>query len=219
MNECPEFSAVIFDLDGLVLDTESTYRFAWRSALELMGYAFTSAFYQRLNGLQYESIEQVFLEQCGADFDVVVFRKISAEKWFDHVSAEGIAIKPGVFDLLEALIEQQIPYCLATNSLSENAERNLEIAEIGHLFPKKVTRDQVKRGKPAPDIFLLAARVLGCSIEQCLVIEDSVVGIEAAQCAGAVPVWVPEIYANQNEGSLENIYWCNDLIELKQLLF
>ncbi len=219
MTEWPEFSAVILDLDGLVLDTESTYKLAWRSALEVMGYTFTPVFYQRLSGLQYESIEQVFWEQCGANFDVVLFRKISAEKWYDHVSAEGIAVKPGVFDLLETLIEHQIPYCLATNSLSENAERNLEIAGIGHLFPQKVTRDQVKRGKPAPDIFLLAARVLGCSVEQCLVIEDSVVGLEAAQCAGAVSVWVPEVGANQIEGSLDNIYRCNDLIELKQLLF
>jgi HAD superfamily hydrolase (TIGR01509 family) len=219
MIERPEFSAVILDLDGLVLDTEKTYRIAWRSALEAMGYSFSPNFYQRLSGLQYESIERIFLEKCGADFDVLLFRKISAEQWHDHVGAEGLAVKPGVFDLLAALTERQIPYCLATNSLSENAERNLDIAGIGHLFPNKVTRDQVKRGKPAPDIFLLAARVLGLPIGQCLVVEDSIVGIEAAQVAGAIPVWVPEIYSSQTGVDLEKVYLCNDLMELEQLLF
>jgi len=215
----PEFSAVILDLDGLVLDTEKTYRIAWCSALETMGYSFSQNFYQRLIGLQYESIERIFLEQCGTDFDVALFRKISAEQWHDYVDAEGLAVKPGVFDLLAALTERQIPYCLATNSLSENAERNIDIAGIAHLFPNKVTRDQVKRGKPAPDIFLLAARVLGLPVGQCLVIEDSVVGVEAAQVAGAIPVWVPEFYLSQAGVDLEKVYLCSDLMELEQLLF
>ena len=184
----PEFSAVILDLDGLVLDTEKTYRIAWCFALETMGYSFSQNFYQRLSGLQYESIERFFLEQCGTDFDVPLFRKISAEQWHDYVDAEGIAVKPGVFDLLAALTERQIPYCLATNSLSENAERNIDIAGIAHLFPNKVTRDQVKRGKPAPDIFLQVANHYKVDPENCLVIEDSVNGVLAAKAAGMYAV-------------------------------
>ncbi len=215
----PEFSAVILDLDGLVLDTEKTYRIAWCSALETMGYSFSQNFYQRLSGLQYESIERIFLEQCGTDFDVALFRKISAEQWHDYVDAEGLAVKPGVFDLLAALTERQIPYCLATNSLSENAERNLEIAGIGYLFPNKVTRDQVKQGKPAPDIFLLAAKLMGYPIAKCLAVEDSVVGVEAAQVAGAIPIWVPDSYSKQTLMDSEKVCQLNDLVELGRLLF
>ncbi|MDP7536984.1 MAG: HAD family phosphatase [Methylococcales bacterium] len=214
-----DFSAVILDLDGLILDTEKTYRIAWQSALELMGYSFPIDLYQGLCGLQYESIEQFFGEQCGANFNVRIFRKISAEQWHDYVGLEGIAVKAGAFDLLTALTERQIPYCLATNSLSENAERNLEIAGIGYLFPNKVTRDQVKQGKPAPDIFLLAAKLMGYPIAKCLAVEDSVVGVEAAQVAGAIPIWVPDSYSKQTLMDSEKVCQLNDLVELERLLF
>lgn len=213
------FSAVILDLDGLILDTEKTYRIAWQSALESMGYSLPTNVYQGLCGLQYESIERFFWEQCGTNFDVRLFRKISAEQWHDYVGLEGIAVKLGAFDLLAALTERQIPYCLATNSLSEYAERNLEIAGIGHLFPNKVTRDQVKQGKPAPDIFLLAAKVIGYPIAKCLVVEDSVVGIEAAQVAGAIPIWVPDVNSKQTLMDSEKVCQLNDLVELERLLF
>jgi len=213
------FSAVILDLDGLILDTEKTYRIAWQSALELMGYSFPTDFYQGLCGLQYESIEQFFLEQCGANFNVQIFRKISAEQWHDYVGLEGIAVKVGAFDLLTALTERQIPYCLATNSLRENAERNLEIAGIGHLFLNKVTRDQVEQGKPAPDIFLLAAKLMGYPIAQCLAVEDSIVGIEAAQIAGAIPIWIPEVNSKKTLMGSKKVCQLNDLVELERLLF
>jgi beta-phosphoglucomutase len=213
------FSAVILDLDGLILDTEKTYRIAWQSALELMGYSFPTDFYQGLCGLQYEAIEQFFLEQCGANFNVRIFRKISAEQWHEYVGLEGIAVKVGAFDLLTALTERQIPYCLATNSLRENAERNLEIAGIGHLFLNKVTRDQVKQGKPAPDIFLLAAKLMGYPVAQCLAVEDSIVGIEAAQIAGAIPIWIPEVNSKKTLMDSEKVCQLNDLVELERLLF
>jgi HAD superfamily hydrolase (TIGR01509 family) len=97
---------------------------------------------------------------------------------------------PGVEDLLDVLDSRRIPYALATNSDGAYAEQCLSLARLESRFPLAVTRDQVAAGKPAPDVFLEAARRLGVAAGQCLVLEDSATGLLAARRAGAVPVLV-----------------------------
>ena len=93
--------------------------------------------------------------------------------------------------MLEFIVQQQIPYCLATNSRAVNAYECLELAGIKDVFSTIITRDDVQYGKPAPDIFLKAAELLQVPISQCLVLEDSHAGIVAASSAGAFSVFVP----------------------------
>lgn len=185
------FSAVIFDMDGLVLDTESTYRLAWRQAASAMGYEFPELFLTALSGLQSLDVEREFRIHCGGDFDFNHFKRLSADCWRSHVNANGIKVKHGFVLLLEFLIRENIPYCLATNSGAANALECLDLAGLYNVFSLIVTRDQVQQGKPAPDIFIKAAESLRVPIGRCLVLEDSHAGIEAASRAGAVPVWIP----------------------------
>ena len=186
-----DFSAVIFDMDGLVLDTETTYFIAWRQAAKVMGYVFSESFCSAMSGLHYQDIEPKLMDYCGADFDLLVFNRLSGMFWREHVNTYGIDIKHGFTQLLEFIVQQQLPYCLATNSRAVNAYECLELAGIKDVFSIIVTRDDVERGKPAPDVFLRSAELLQVPIHQCLVLEDSHVGIEAASRAGAFSIFVP----------------------------
>lgn len=188
-----DFSAVIFDMDGLVLDTESTYISAWRQAASEMGYDFSDDFCLSLSGLHYQDIELKLLAYCGAEFDLETFNRLSGDCWRGHVNVHGIKIKHGFNGLLELLIRQKIPYCLATNSLAVNALECLELAGIEEVFSIVVSRDHVRHGKPEADIFLKAAELLQVDIGRCLVVEDSHAGIVAASRAGAVSVFIPSI--------------------------
>jgi HAD superfamily hydrolase (TIGR01509 family) len=188
-----DFAAVIFDMDGLVLDTESTYFAAWQRAANAMGYEFSEEFCLLLSGLHYYEIELKLIEYCGADFNLQTFNRLSGSFWRDHVSVHGIKVKHGFSELLALLDRQQVPYCLATNSSAVNALECLELAGIDEVFSIIVTRDHVECGKPEPDIFLKAAELMQVDISRCLVIEDSHAGIMAASRAGAVSVFIPSI--------------------------
>jgi beta-phosphoglucomutase-like phosphatase (HAD superfamily) len=188
-----DFSAVIFDMDGLVLDTESTYSIAWQQAANAMGYYFSGDFCMSLSGLHYPDIELRLIEYCGAKFNLQTFSRLSGECWRDHVNVHGISIKYGFNELLRLLNRQKIPYCLATNSQLVNALECLELAGIKDVFSTIITRDHVQHGKPEPDIFLKAAELLQVDISRCLVLEDSHAGIVAASRAGAVSVFIPSI--------------------------
>ncbi len=191
MPKLSDFSAVIFDMDGLVLDTETTYFAAWQQAAKAMGCELSKAFCLSLSGLHNKDIELKLRAGCGADFNLREFNRLSGVFWRQHVNAHGIKIKHGFFQLLEYISQQQIPYCLATNSRAVNAYECLDFAGIKELFSTIITRDDVERGKPAPDIFLKAAGLLQAPIRQCLVLEDSCAGIEAASRAGAFSVFIP----------------------------
>jgi beta-phosphoglucomutase len=185
------FSAVIFDMDGLVLDTETTYFAAWQQAANAMGYELSEAFCLSLSGLHYKDIELKLMALCGADFNLQTFNHLSGIFWREHVDAHGINIKHGFTELLEYIVQQQIPYCLATNSRAVNAYECLELAGIKDVFSTIITRDDVHHGKPEPDIFIKAAELLQMPISRCLVLEDSHAGIVAASRAGAFSVFVP----------------------------
>lgn len=191
MIKLADFSAVIFDMDGLVLDTESTYMIAWQQAAHAMGYNFSEDYCPSLSGLHYQDVELKLIEYCGAEFDLQVFKRLSGDFWREYVAAHGIQIKHGFTGLLELLNRQNMPYCLATNSLEVNALECLDLAGIKGVFPIVVTRDHVRYGKPEPDIFLKAAELLQVDISRCLVLEDSHAGIVAASRAGAVSAFIP----------------------------
>lgn len=197
-----DFAAVIFDMDGLVLDTEGTYIIAWKQAASALGHDFPDGFYLSLSGLHYKDVELKLIEYCGAEFDLQTFKRLSGDFWREYVAVHGIQIKHGFTGLLELLNQKKIPYCLATNSLMVNALECLKLAGIERVFPIVVTRDHVQHGKPEPDIFLKASELLQVDISRCLVVEDSHAGIVAASRAGAVSVFVPSI-AQVDQSTIE----------------
>jgi HAD superfamily hydrolase (TIGR01509 family) len=193
MLDLANFSAVIFDMDGLVLDTEATYFIAWQQAGSQLGYTLSDEFCQSFSGLNGDAIKQKLMAEFGANFDLLHFNQTANKLWRDHVTRNGIEVKRGFRELLAFINQQQFPYCLATNSRAINALECLELAGLNDVFATIISRDDVINGKPAPDIFLKAADSLRIPIQQCLVLEDSHAGIVAARKAGAFAVFIPSI--------------------------
>ncbi|GFO71106.1 beta-phosphoglucomutase [Bathymodiolus japonicus methanotrophic gill symbiont] len=214
----PEFSAVILDMDGLLLDTEATYVRAWQLAANELGYEISNDFCVRLSGLPFALVDEKFAEYLGADFPLAEFYTRSGELWREVAEIEGIGVKKGAYDLLRILDESQIPYSLATNSPELNARECLRYAGIEELFSIIVCRDHVQNPKPAADIFLRAAHLMQQSMQSCLVVEDSLTGLRAAKNAHAFSVLIPSIPdPNEQMQALAGLV-LNDLLELSRLV-
>lgn len=186
----PDFDAVIFDLDGLVLDTEPTYTHAWKQAATEFGVRIDDEFCHELFGRHADDVMRALAEKIGGHFDRPRFQERATTYWRAHIAAHGIAKMTGLDPLLDVLQERGIPYALATNSDGPYAKECLQLSATLGRFPVMVTRDQVQQGKPAPDLFLEAARRLQTPPGRCIILEDSETGLLAAGKAGALPVLV-----------------------------
>ncbi len=176
--------AVIFDLDGLVIDSETSYIRAWQQAADAMGYDLSHVDFGLLNGADGKRVEQQLQNWFGGQFDLNQFREHSSALWRRQVEAEGIAVKPGFAEIIDLIKTLNWPYALATNSRQAQALYLLESAGLSGVFEHIIGRDQVENPKPAPDLFLHAARRLAAQPSQCLVLEDSATGVAAALAAG-----------------------------------
>ncbi len=217
MIRLPDFSAIIFDMDGLVLDTEKTYAIAWQQAAREMGESFSDEFCNTMSGLQAADVEKRLLAACAADFDMNRFFQLSSVYWREYVNKQGIPVKKGFHRLLELLKSLQIPYCLATNSGEKNARECLHMAGLANTFSIIISSDQVKQGKPAPDIFLSAAAELDRPVSKCLVLEDSPTGIQAARNAQAPAIYIPSVLPYDKVAAEQADLLINDLDELVQI--
>ncbi len=185
--------AIIFDMDGLMLDSEVLYQAAWKAAAAELGYSLSDEIYLSLVGQSNAQAEKAFVDLFGDRFPVDVFNDRWDALWRDEVSRRGVALKPGLLPLLDWLDSQAIPKAVGTSSSSPEAELSLTAGGIRDRFSLLVTVDQVAAGKPAPDIFLEAARRLAVPPEECWVLEDSNAGVQAAAAAGMTVVMVPDL--------------------------
>lgn len=186
------FRAVILDLDGLILDTEPSYRRAWQQAARELGFELEYTWLEKLSGLSIDTLTEALQQTLGAGFDTERFHALSSQIWKEQVARTGIPVKSGYHQLLASLHRLKLPYALATNSRRPYAESCLRLAGIREDFPVFVTRSEVEQGKPAPDVYLKAAKMLACTPTDCLAVEDSEVGLIAAHLAEMQPVWIPD---------------------------
>ncbi len=185
--------AVIFDLDGLLVDSEPLYMAAWQGAAFELGFELTDETYYSLIGLPEVECEPIVMEHFGADFPLADFRDRWKQLWSERFDAGELRAKPGAVELLGALDEAKVPVALATSSKRDYATISLRSANLDPYFDHIVTTDDVTRGKPAPDLFLLAASRLGVQPPRCLVLEDSPTGAEAGLSAGMSLVLIPDL--------------------------
>ncbi|WP_022704628.1 HAD family hydrolase [Pseudorhodobacter ferrugineus] len=182
------FDAVIFDLDGTLLDTESLTQAAGILAFAECGVTVDPAFLHGLIGRDDVTGAGLIRAQF-PDLDFATFTAVWTRQVAAHY-AKGIPLKPGTHDLLGAI---DLPIAIATSSTRAQLDYKLGVSDISRYFKHFVTFNDVKHAKPAPDPFLLAAHLLGVDPARCVAFEDSEAGAESAHSAGMTVVQVPDI--------------------------
>ena len=185
--------AVIFDMDGLMLDTEPLYKAAWQQACAELGYELDDRGYADLIGLREQESEQELIERFGPGFPLTAFRRRWPELFHERAGTDGIPVKSGLIELLSLLEERGIARAVATSSHQRYADATLGLTGLAPRFAVVVAGDHVRRAKPAPDIYLEAARRLGAVPSRCIALEDSDRGLLAAQRAGMIPLLIPDL--------------------------
>ncbi|GBQ62417.1 phosphatase/phosphohexomutase [Ameyamaea chiangmaiensis NBRC 103196] len=190
---------VIFDMDGLLLDSESLAMEALVSAGLTVGYDIPMTFCRRMIGVPADGCRTLVREAYGADFPVDAFFAAQEEHLRDFVDAGRLVLKTGVEPLLDYLDEHKIPRAIATSSSRYRTDHHLKLVGLFDRFDAIVTRDDVTRGKPDPEPYLKAAAKLGVEPCLCLALEDSHSGARAAHAAGIRVLVIPDLMEPNDE--------------------
>jgi len=185
-------SAVIFDMDGLLFDTEALWQEALLSAAGEGGHEITEELFRKSIGVRRSQCGALFTSHFGGDF---LFEDFHAQwrRHFWRIADDKLTVKPGVSDLLEFLDRFGLPRAIATSSSRATVEHHLTSHNLMDRFDEIVCRGDYENGKPAPDPFLKAAERLGVEPRLCLALEDSHVGVRSASAAGMMTVMVPDL--------------------------
>lgn len=183
------YDAILFDLDGTLIDTESIALTTGVQAFADHGFAVDTAFMHGLVGMD-EPSAAVLIRAALPGVDLVAVNRQWRRAFQTGIENGGLPLKPGAAELLA---RPGLPRAIVTSTGRDGAHRKLGIAGIAHAFAHVVTLDDVAAAKPDPAPYLLAARLLGLAPERCLVFEDSETGAEAAHRAGCTVVQVPDV--------------------------
>jgi HAD superfamily hydrolase (TIGR01509 family) len=187
-----KIQAVVFDMDGLLFNTEAIYRDAALAVAREAGYQLPIDFYLATIGLPGEATRARFAELFGTTFDFDSFWSASTRR-FRETTAARLYLKAGVTELLDLLDKLQLPRAIATSSRHEDARHHLDAHGLHDRFHAIVAHGDYVQGKPNPDPFLKAADRLGADPAYCLALEDSHNGVRAASRAGMMTVMIPDL--------------------------
>lgn len=185
--------AVIFDMDGLMLDSERAITACLARAARELGEEIDAGYWLGMVGKGDAACHAMLGERLGRDRAEALLEL--AQRMYADVVSEGIPHRPGIIALLEWLAAAGIPRAVGTSTKRPLALRKLEAADLLWRFDAIATSSDVAHAKPAPDIYLLAASKLGIAPADCLVLEDSPTGVQAALAAGMTPIQIPDLVA------------------------
>ncbi len=197
--------AVVFDMDGLLLDTERLDGALWRQALAEVGYVFPDEWHRALIGRREADTQAQLRAALGVHCPLVAVQARVAQLWAEALSQAPAPRKPDAEELVRYLSARGVPIAVATSTHRGKALRCL--GTLAEYFDAIVCGDEVVEGKPAPEIYLRAAERLGRAPADCLALEDSPAGWVAATAAGFTGVFVPDLV----DTPVAALYWANDL--------
>ncbi len=206
-------NGVIFDMDGLMFDTEKMWASFWEPALARLGLTYKEGLAEAARGTAGETTREVVRKFYGPDCDAAAIVD-SLHAVADEAFEAPVPKKPGIDELLAWLDENHIPMAVASSSRERSIRHHLDNWGMTHYFKAIVSGQHVARSKPDPEIFLLAAKKLGLPPEHCLVLEDSYNGIRAGAAGGFVTVMVPDLM--QPDEEMRRLYTaeCASLFEV-----
>lgn len=190
--EKPLIRGVLFDMDGVVLDTEKLYSRFWQEAAVALGYPMTQEQALGMRSLNRDAGQAQLEKYFGPGVSHPQVRMKRIELMEAYIEEHGVDPKPGVMELLTYLKEQGITTAITTSSPIERVRRYLDRLGYTDGFDRLCTVYEVPKGKPEPDIYLYGAASLGLKPEECLALEDSPAGLLSAYRAGCLPVMVPD---------------------------
>ena len=185
--------AVIFDMDGVIFDTEKVYLDIWIEVFEKYGYKMTKELYVNVMGTGRKNVIKTFLENFGDDLPIEKMYEEKDNQLFYIIENQGIPLKEGVKELFSMLKEKNYKIALATSAKRERVEKQIKDKWLKESFDAIVCGDDVEKGKPSPDIFLKAAKKIDVEPENCFVVEDSPAGIKAAFSGGMKGLHVEDL--------------------------
>ena len=181
---------IVFDMDGLLVDSEPLARRSWQQVLQPYGLVLDEETYGSMIGLRLEESSRVLQSRLGVPAPAEELAR-QKEAFLAQLGTDGIPPMPGLDRLMDALRERRLPWAVATSNRRPFAMQVLRQLGLWSACQSLTTGEEVQNGKPAPDIYLLAAQRMGVAPERCLALEDSVPGAKAAKAAGMIAIAVP----------------------------
>lgn len=213
------FAAIIFDFDGTLIDTEQHNFRCWQEVTRAVGIELSPDFYRSLIGLTVEDSNVLMQQHFGPHVPLESWRSLRRQKFYQlWEQGQGPAWKSGLQTLIDHLQKQSLQPAIASSSLKVDLEYKLQLSHLSQYFPIRVAGDEVRAGKPQPDIFLEAARRLQVNPSDCLVIEDSIMGVLAAHRAGMQVVFIPDMIKADKQVHQLSLAVCSSLDEVIKLL-
>lgn len=210
--------AVIFDMDGVLIDTERISFNAFKEVLSGYNYEMSEAFYLTMIGRNIKSIKELMMDEYGSEFPFEEVYEKKVKIAVDTIERDGVIVKPGVHEIVNYLRENNFKIAVATSTRRERAHYLLEQVGIKDKVNYIICGDQVENSKPDPEIFLKAAKGLGIAPENCMVIEDSDAGILAASRAGMIGINIPDMKMPDENMKKLAFKICSNLLEVKTYL-
>lgn len=203
----------IFDMDGLMFDSERLVCSIWQEMMDENGYKFSVDIFKNTIGLRQDKSKEFYTSLYGKDFDYDGFKIQSRERFYKRIERDGVPVKKGLFELLDYLKSQKIKMAVATSTSAQTALKVIRKSGVYDYFDSFVCGDDVKNGKPHPEVFLTAAERIGISPCQCIAFEDSINGIKSAFAANMTTVMVPDFLQPTDEIRDKISFLCKSLDE------
>ena len=210
--------AIIFDMDGLMIDSERVTFECYQEILKGMNLTMDEEFYKTVLGKPLKGIYQRFYDVYGNDFPIEDVIKDVHALMAKRFETEGVPIKTGLKSLLEYLKENNYKTIVATSSNRDRVDTILSQAQITDYFDDSICGDEVTKGKPNPEVFLKSCQKLGVNVDEAIVLEDSEAGIQASYDAGIKVICIPDMKYPEKQYEEKTFKILKDLNDVTEYL-